>query len=701
MISFARPLTLCLAAVFGDGIELHIQPYLQWPEPAAITIMWETNQPALGEVQYGLTPDLGMRSVEKAARGVHELRLTGLDPHTLYFYRVKCGGLLSEVKSFRTAPGPDVDRWRLIAYGDSRSFPDRHQRVAELASRLEPELVLHTGDQVANGTQRGQWKEQFFDPAAKLFGRVPVLTSLGNHEQKSGNYFEYLALPGKEQYYSLDFGNAHIVVLDSNTWGTSARDSEQYQWLREDLSQKRPTRWTVVGFHHPLFSAHDKRAINPARWDWCPLLEDMGMDLVLTGHDHFYCRTWPIGRVGETGSRGIPHITTAGGGAPLYQLKERSYTAAQKAVHHCTVLDFTSDEIRGKVIDLEGNVFDQFTVSKNLTPPAEFSSYEVFELERALRQEIESRPPTVVPEDAKTVAIDDELRIRHTFRVPVNGRIKWQEGAGAKTSEESPVNLKPGEPLVIPIKYQVILQTEAAVATAKDSARLARMKLEFIDDRFRNREIEFGPIKIWRDLTVRSKSIARSTNTRVPSKGGKPSASGPYHLVRSDGAGPAAVRASVLLTHTADRLTVTTTLQDPHTKVKDGETAASSPDAAALMKVHHLRMLLAADGHVYSFVVTPEGRRATGRDSKPASVELDWSAVARRKSELWTIEITLPRKFLATSGEWRINLVHADPATGLEDCLSPTFDAGTDPDRVPDIRFGDQNAQRFARLVLE
>ena len=389
-----------LGSVFGfvDEAGFHIQPYLQRPEADAMTVMWESTVPTTGEVRFGPTPELDQAAVENEARTMHEVRLVGLLPATRYFYRVRCGDTWSELKSFRSTPGPDAKHWRMVVYGDSRSFPDRHQRVAELAGRFEPDVVLHTGDQVAQGILRPQWKSQFFDPAAGLFSRVPVVTSLGNHEQNASNYFQYFALPGNERYFSFDFGNAHIIVLDSNDWGKSARDSAQYQWLAEDLRQPRTTRWNLVGFHHCLFSAHDKRPINPARWDWYPLFEDLGMDLVLTGHDHFYYRSWPIGRLDSNPRRGIPHLTTAGGGAPLYQMKERSYTAVEKAVHHVTVLDFEEGEIRGQAVDVDGNVFDRFTLTKEPTPAAEFCAFEVFDLERSIRQAIETRPPTVLEE---------------------------------------------------------------------------------------------------------------------------------------------------------------------------------------------------------------------------------------------------------------------------------------------------------------
>lgn len=693
----ATLLTVCLASV-ADEPTFHVQPYLQLPDHETIAVKWETTEPAVGEVRFGPTPELDLRAVETEARLVHEVPLSGLLPRTRYYYRVRSGDLTSGLLSFRTPPEHGTDRWRMVVYGDSRSFPERHERVAELAARFDPDVVLHTGDQVSNGTQRPQWKAQFFDPAARLFARVPVVTSLGNHEQNAGNYYEYLALPGNEKFFSLDFGNAHIVALDSNAWGGSARESEQYTWLQADLSKKRAATWNLVFFHHPLFSAHDKRSINRARWDWCPLFENLGVDAVLTGHDHFHYRSWPIGRLGESSSRGITHITTAGGGAPLYQLKTRSYTATQKAVHHVTVLDFVGDRIDGQVVDVEGAVFDRFTITKGATPPAEFCAYEVYELERAIRQEIETRQPYVVGEDAKEFTIDDQLQVSHTFRVPVTARLIWQDSGSPQNGGESLLNLKPAEPLVIPIKRQVALVAGLFHSSEAKISPLPRMKLQFLDDRFRNREIEFSPLKLWRDRTICSQSAPKPADAAQAEKALTPR---PFPFVRADGSGPAAVTAYATVRHSEDKLIVIAMLNDTLAKVADDKPAEPTADGVALLKGQNVRLLLATPEHQYSFVVTPDGRRADACDGSWAFDEPDWLAVNRRVEDRWAVEITVPRKLLGAGDGLRVNLVHANPAANVEDCLSPTFDVGSDPDRNPDFRFGDRNVNRFARLVIE
>jgi 3',5'-cyclic AMP phosphodiesterase CpdA len=695
----AALLLVCLTTTPDDRAAFHIEPYLQWPVRDAITVMWETTQATRGVLRYGTSPELDLRAVESDAQTVHEVRVTGLLPRTRYFYQACSDDLKSAVASFRTPPGPG-EQWRLVVYGDSRSFPDRHQSVAELAAQFEPDLVLHTGDQVTRGTQRPMWKSQFFDPAAALLSRVPIITSLGNHEESAGNYFEYMSLPGNERYFSLDFADLHLVVLDSNSWGKSARESEQFAWLQADLAKPREARWTAVAFHHPLFSAHDKRAINPARWDWCPAFEDLGVDVVLTGHDHFYYRSWPIGRLGEKPSRGIAHITTAGGGAPLYRMKERSYTAVEQPVHHISVLDFENDVVRGKVIDVSGNIIDEYEITKKPTPAGEFCAYEVYELEHAIRREIESRPPVVIASHEKSVTVRDEIRVPHRFRVPVSARLTWGDLEASDTVGMH-IQLKPDETMTIPVARQVSLDCLSATLPEGPALRMPRMQLQFLDERFRNRDIEFGPLKIWRDLTVRAASLPHPPTISELLGGAALGQLERFDLTRSDGTEAARVPAHVQMAASGNRLFFVFSVQHTQAGLIPQQETEIHSNPSDLVKGPHVRLLLADSTHSFGFAVSADGRRADNRDGDWTFDEPDWTAYVRRQPGAWTTAMILPRRLIDGIGELKCNAVHADPAQDIESCLSPTFDAGTDPDRVPDFRFGDRSVSRFARLVIE
>ena len=89
------------------------EPYLQRATPHAITVRWDSVQPTLGSVHYGLAPDrLEHQVSDRMARRGHSLELNGLEPGQRYYYRVDNDGQL-----FRGAAkgvgGDHVDRERL------------------------------------------------------------------------------------------------------------------------------------------------------------------------------------------------------------------------------------------------------------------------------------------------------------------------------------------------------------------------------------------------------------------------------------------------------------------------------------------------------------------------------------------------------------------------------------------------------------
>lgn len=56
--------------------------------PTSITITWNTNHPANGKVNYGLTPDYGQDVQTEKRTTQHEFTITGLTPNTTYHYEV-------------------------------------------------------------------------------------------------------------------------------------------------------------------------------------------------------------------------------------------------------------------------------------------------------------------------------------------------------------------------------------------------------------------------------------------------------------------------------------------------------------------------------------------------------------------------------------------------------------------------------------
>jgi 3',5'-cyclic AMP phosphodiesterase CpdA len=677
-----------------------VQPYLQLPTPTGMTVMWETNQKLPGRVEFGTTANLG-RFVEDAKQtNLHELRLTDLKPGTTYHYRVRSGSLVSPIHTLKSAPPPGTRRWRMALYGDSRSYPATHRKVAEQIAKAQVDLIVHTGDIVVNGKNYASWRKEFFEPLGDLARSVPWVSTIGNHERDSANYFSYMALPGNERYFGFDFANAHIVCLDSNTWIERGRDSEQYKWLTTHLAAPRTATWTFVVFHHPLFSAHPTRVINKLRWDWAPVFLDPAhwVDGVLTGHDHFYARNYRMGRLTDKPQPGVLFLTSAGGGAPLYPVKRFDYVALEKSAHHFTLFEYDDDRITLTPIDIKGEAFDRFVLTKVPTPAEEFCAYDIEELRDFLRKALASAPPIPTAPASQPTTIATSLQVPTRFRVAVSGLLRWRPVEGWKLKQtEVKFQLQPGQPLDIP------LQAEVAADALGASPELT---IEFDAGRFRNRTIPVHPFKLGGPPQVRPTPVKE-----IVLKGDLQDAvwrSAPVHTLiplSPQGVDPRKGDQVRFLTD-RDWLYVGARLSDPMGKVEVKPPDPAAEPSRLVLYEDHLRVVVSGGEHKWTFAITPEALRYTECDDEEND-KLAWKGiVAQPEKNAWCVEMALPRKLFAHAKDLRINVVHhrrpeVKKGARLIDLeLSPTYKMGDHPEVIPDWKAG-ESVERFARLMLD
>jgi hypothetical protein len=261
----------------------------------------------------------------------HSARLTGLEPDTLYAYRVRGDGTWSEWLQFKTA-AMTFKPFSLLYFGDAQNSVRSHfSRVIRGGFSASPgvSLMLHAGDLVnqREGNHDDEWGE-WFEAGGFLNGMVATIPVAGNHEyldsDSSGDSPRRILSPhwarqfspprnGPEGFedtvYSVRYSGVLIVVLDSmRALDEPGAAAIQARWLDELLTRDE-SRWVIVSHHHPVFSVALGRD-NPAlREHWVPVYERHGVDMVLQGHDHVYGR-------GQNIPEGNTSLTQAGG--PVY-----------------------------------------------------------------------------------------------------------------------------------------------------------------------------------------------------------------------------------------------------------------------------------------------------------------------------------------------------------------------------------------------
>jgi 3',5'-cyclic AMP phosphodiesterase CpdA len=306
-------------------------------------------------VQYGETEALGEGVNENEAHLHHEIQLTGLEPYTLYYYRVDG----DRVGSFRTAPDSN-QHFHFVVYGDTREGVRIHRQIVDRILDVGPDFVIHTGDLVESGARKSEW-DRFFRITTPLLRSAPFYPTLGNHEDfdppvYDSHYPDIFHLPGDELWYAFDYGNARFICLrvDGFPIGTYFPDEDQLMWLEKELAAN-DAPWTFVYFHIGVFTSREEGYLETGlRERLVPLFEQYEVDAVFMGHHHSYERII---------QNGITYIVTAGGGAGLYELSEpEPGSQVALSVHHFVEIEVQGELLIGSAIDRHGKVIDRFAL---------------------------------------------------------------------------------------------------------------------------------------------------------------------------------------------------------------------------------------------------------------------------------------------------------------------------------------------------
>ena len=178
----------------------------------------------------------------------------------------------------------------------------------------------------------------------------------------------------KETVYFIDYQGVRFISLDSNT-----AMAEQVLWLERTLEQN-PNHWTVVTFHHPMYSPASDRDNLELRQMWKPFFDKYRVDLILSGHDHTYSRT---GLVDTSNLKNVPtgyqqaydpKIGTVNvvsvSGPKLYEITKGKYakTFAENTQLY-QIIDIDGDNLRFRAFTATGKLYEEFQLQKRAGKP--------------------------------------------------------------------------------------------------------------------------------------------------------------------------------------------------------------------------------------------------------------------------------------------------------------------------------------------
>ena len=226
---------------------------------------------------------------------------------------------------------------------------------------------------------------------------------MGDHDYSdtqggvSGVINDYLyPLEMRKTYYVMDFKNIHFVAIDP--YIDYSHNSVQYQFIEQDLKNAASDPkidWIFVMEHIPMYTSPSKHPADQTIRDiYHPLFDEYGVDLVFSGENHNYQRTFPLkyNNNGDSSNpilsstklnnykedSGVIYIISGTAGKSHYELKHQAPFVANQDDKHFGFLniDIDDESLIGTFyanerelphyyyVNYQNNIIDQFTISK-------------------------------------------------------------------------------------------------------------------------------------------------------------------------------------------------------------------------------------------------------------------------------------------------------------------------------------------------
>ncbi|UCC21568.1 MAG: metallophosphoesterase family protein [Planctomycetota bacterium] len=388
-------LSMCILLVLAcalQALELRKGPYLFYPgENTDMTVLWQLRETVECSLEWGTDTNYASGSVasnEYEDDHQHKITITNLVPGSKYYYKVTAGED-EYVGSFPAAPAEDATSLKFLAYGDTRSHPDDHNKVCAAMVAAFDESVggdpgyqtftLLSGDFVGSGTSEEDWDIEYFggepgyyfdddgndeDPnyywdTSYMLANLAINGCVGNHEALTTKtlfrkYWPYPFVDGF--YWSFEYGPALFVIVDQYDARLNKK-SPQLAWIKKQLEET-DKQWKFIVLQAPGYSAGgghpDDKIVQKLIH---PLCVKYGADIVFGGHNHYYARCEVDG---------IQHLTLGGGGAPLREPDPNysEYVEYCEMVHHFGKVEIDGNTLNFEAINAnDGNAIDSFTIT--------------------------------------------------------------------------------------------------------------------------------------------------------------------------------------------------------------------------------------------------------------------------------------------------------------------------------------------------
>ncbi len=262
----------------------------------------------------------------------NKVSVKNVKPNTTYFYSYTIDGTWSEPVEYKTSNSSK--NFSFVFFGDpqigssNKNIPtgesealgqDRAVRndsfnwndTVEKAYNLNPNIsfMVSAGDQIQTRDKKTSsethlsYTENEIEYAGylspKLLKQIPVATTIGNHDALSTNYTYHFNNPNSSNLgstyaggnYHFSYGDTLFIMLNTNNKNVA----EHSLFIKNACMSNKDAKWKIVTLHQDIYGSGEhsnEPEIIELRYGLIPAFEENKIDVVLTGHDHTYSRSY-------------------------------------------------------------------------------------------------------------------------------------------------------------------------------------------------------------------------------------------------------------------------------------------------------------------------------------------------------------------------------------------------------------------------
>jgi predicted phosphodiesterase len=257
---------------------------------------------------------------------------------------------------------------RFAVIGDSgrgdQSQNEVAQQMAAWRQKFPFEFVVMLGDNIYPPHAPDDFEKKFEAPYRALLDQgVTFYAAIGNHDPETELTYSKFNMEGRRYYTfrrnerrleGLTGAGVRFFVLDSRSF-----DPSQLVWFRDELAHS-GTDWKICYFHHPLYtSGRYTLTARFLRIALEPILLEGHVDVVLTGHEHFYERMHP--------QRGIAYFISGGAGSLRKGDIDRPSSIMARGFDtdfHFMMMEVSGDTLYFQAISRTGETIDAGAITR-------------------------------------------------------------------------------------------------------------------------------------------------------------------------------------------------------------------------------------------------------------------------------------------------------------------------------------------------